>query len=306
MNFLVILICLTINYLWLKDFDRFDDGWFFRFRCRIEEATQSLAERSSRVWLVNLLLIYGGPMLLLGAMVLLVDGRAYGVPTMLLHMLVLLIAFDRTQPGKLASDFLDKWDLGDFQGAKLYLQQELNSPELESLENEQNLLDYFCRQLIYRCFEKMFVMFFWYMLTGPLGILFNYISYQLRDSHREGQAQELVETVSTVIGLLEWVPMRLLALTFSLAGNFVQCFDNVKQSFWSFSLDSNNAALLYSYSGCALSGAGASDADAMGEDTVTNTVIKQGASRIGGLQALLERSQAIWLAVLAMITVFGL
>tara|TARA_B100000161_G_scaffold260817_1_gene228281 strand:+ start:563 stop:670 length:108 start_codon:yes stop_codon:yes gene_type:complete len=32
MKFLVILISLAINYLWLKGFDRFDDSWFFRLR----------------------------------------------------------------------------------------------------------------------------------------------------------------------------------------------------------------------------------------------------------------------------------
>jgi membrane protein required for beta-lactamase induction len=92
-----------------------------------------------------------------------------------------------------------------------------------------------------------------------------------------------------------------------LAGNFVQCFESVKESFWSFSLDSDNAALLYASSGCAMQGF-ASDED----DTVLagkgnkSADIARGATRVKALLALLERSQAIWLAVLALITVFGL
>lgn len=331
MSFLVILICLTTNYLWLKDFDRFDDGWFFRFRCRIESAMSArveepgtveehatveepatteepiMAEKAGFGWAGSALLIYAIPMFVLFSALFLASGRGFGVPTMLLHILVLLIAFDRTQPGKLAADFLAKWNADDVEGAQLYLQQELSRPELNAVENQAGLLDYFCRQLIYRCFEKMFVMFFWYMIAGPLGVLFSYISYQLRDSHDENQPAELVKTVAIFVWALEWAPMRLLAITFSLAGDFVQCFESVKESFWSFSLDSDNAALLYASSGCAVSGftSNDDDADLTGEDNTAPEIVR-GATRVAALLALLERSQAIWLAVLALITVFGL
>jgi AmpE protein len=307
MSFLVILICLTINYLWLKDFDRFDDGWFFRFRCRVESAMPATTESAAFSWVGSALLIYAIPMLIVAAGLFLASGMGFGIPTMLLHSLVLLIAFDRTQPGKLAADFLARWNDADVKGAELYLQQALPGSELNAVEDQAGLLDYFCRQLIYRCFEKMFVMFFWYMIAGPLAVLFSYVSYQLRDSHSENQTAQVVKTVSVFVWALEWAPMRLLAITFSLAGNFVQCFESVKESFWSFSLDSDNAALLYASSGCAMQGF-ASDED----DTVLagkgskSADIARGATRVKALLALLERSQAIWLAVLALITVFGL
>ncbi|MEC7549822.1 MAG: hypothetical protein VX536_02425, partial [Pseudomonadota bacterium] len=58
MKFLVILISLTINYLWLKDFDRFDDSWFFRLRRLIEAAFFRLEIRAKISWLMPVASIY--------------------------------------------------------------------------------------------------------------------------------------------------------------------------------------------------------------------------------------------------------
>ena len=146
-------------------------------------------------------------------------------------------------------------------------------------------------------------MFFWYMCAGALGVLFSYISYQLRDSHRERQLQKQVDFINLLIQILEWAPLRLLALTFSLAGNFVQCFESVRGSFWQFGIATSNADLLYGYAGCAASG------------MVVNSAVKEGevvdaqdreSAQIQAILGLLERSQAIWISVLALITIVGL
>ncbi len=305
MKFLVILICLTINYLWLKDFDRFDDGWFFRFRRRMEELVGSNMNGSQIAGLAPLLFIYGIPLLSLAILLLFLRDAAFGLPTMLLHILVLLIAFDRTQPGNIVKCFLQRWREQDSEACIHYLSMEMWVPEDKDLQNEKELSEFFKEQLIYRCFEKMFVMFFWYMLTGPLGIMFCYISYQLRDTQHENQAEIEGVLVSNTIHLLEWVPLRLLAITFSLAGNFVRCFDNLKKTFWSFANETEASVRLYSYAGCALSGVqnnGAEDS----EETAKPDWRKSQEREIEDIQALLERSQAIWLAVLALITIFGL
>lgn len=302
MKFLVILICLTINYLWLKDFDRFDDGWFFRFRSRMESITSNAVSGSSSGWLLGLIAIYAVPLVSLSIILVLVEDRLFGLMTMLVHILVLLVAFDRTQPGKLASDFLEKWKLGDMKACLAYLQQELPTSEIPDTADEKELGRYFSKQLIYRCFEKMFVMFFWYMITGPIGILFCYVSYQLRDSRSEEHLAAQLTLIASIIRFLEWIPIRLLAIAFCLAGNFVKCFENVKGSFWDFSKEADHPDLLYSYATCALSGL-IDDYRADTEDENPKSKYSPEVAEIEALLGLLERSQAIWLSVLALITI---
>lgn len=296
MKFLVILICLAMNYLWLKDFDRFDDSWFFRLRTWLEGLTEN-ARSSANGWLLSVVLIYFILLGLLSFILWLANGVAFGIPTMLVHILVVLIAFDRTQPGMLAREFLDRWTNKSDEEVREYLQKEMNCGE-EDPQSREELAQLFGRLLIHRAFERMFVMFFWYVLAGALGVAFSYISYQLQDSHRQDQEASEVQFVTNVIGLLEWIPMRLLALTFSLAGNFVRCFDNLKRSFWQTDLGVDNGLILYDYAKCALSGIvdrNAAESESNGE-----------AEEIAALQGLLERSQAIWLTALAAITVMGL
>ena len=298
MKFLVILICLMINYLWLKDFDRFNDGWFFRFRCRVEDWAANFVDKIPLGWLTAFVLIYALPLALLTLILFIASGSVFGLATMMVHILVLLVAFDRTQPGQLAKDFLEKFRGGDMAECIDFLKQEFYATSLPDVDDKDGIGKYFSKQLTYRSFERMFVLFFWYMCAGALGILFSYISYQLRDSHKEQQLQKQVNFITGVIQILEWVPLRLLALTFSLAGNFVQCFENVRASFWRFSIETNNADLLYGYANCAASG------------MVINNPLKESeeaeaqdreSAEIKAILGLLERSQAIWLSVLALI-----
>jgi len=330
MNFLVLLISLTINYLWLKDFDRFDDSWFFKFRCQVEKRSAQLQGEQLR-WIIALVLIYGLPLVILLTLLIWLEGTLFGLATMALHTLVLLVAFDRTQPGHLAKEFLRRWKEGDEEACVLYLQKELDLSESEMPETTEALSEFFSQQFVYLFFERMFVMFFWYMLTGPLGILIAYITYQLRDSHKlcggEVNNGAQLEFVSLLLLVLEWLPVRLLALTFSLAGNFVRCFESLSQSFWSFDHSVDTPVLLYGYARCALSGLvepeeeakekaekkaeeNASEdtegASSSGQAVSYNPSREQKAREISALVSLLERSQAIWLVLLAVMTIFAI
>ena len=311
MEFLVILISLTINYLWLKEFDRFDDSWFFRLRRLIEATFSSLEIKTEISWLVPVVSVYALLLLALLVLLQLASGILYGFITMLIHIWVLLVALDRTQPGKLASEFLTRWRRGDSQGMILFLQEQVLCAKDRAFGSDSEIHACFREQLVYRCFEKMFIMMFSYLLAGAFGVLFAYVSYQLRDSHDELQNQKQVNLIAGVIFILEWIPVRLLALTFSLIGNFVLCFDQLKPRFLDFTQRSHSADL-YEYAACALSDRSGTGAFEGGQVTAQFDLTDKASERLAqageveALQALLERSQAIWLVGLALFTLLSL
>lgn len=64
-------------------------------------------------WLVAFVLIYTISLCALSLILIIVKGRAFGLVTMTMHILVILVALDRTQPGQLAKDFFEKFGGGD-------------------------------------------------------------------------------------------------------------------------------------------------------------------------------------------------
>ena len=215
MSFLVIVLSLVITATWLQGFDRFDDTWFSRYQrglrsltLRLVGATSS-SENSAAAAVIPVYLL-----LLLAVWLLqsLVEGVLYGLATMVLHVLVLLFAMDRTQPSLLIRDFFDLWQSGDEGVCESYLRDELNLEESVPLAPPQALVAQFKRLLIYRSFERMFMMYTLYMLLGPSGVVLGYVSYQLRFDRKAEGGREHAARVGVLIHWLEWLPLRLLAL----------------------------------------------------------------------------------------------
>ena len=75
-----------VNYLCLKDFDRFKDGWFFRFRCRIEGWATNFLAKISLGWLAAFALIYAHPSASLTLIFFIAAGSVFGLATMMVHI----------------------------------------------------------------------------------------------------------------------------------------------------------------------------------------------------------------------------
>lgn len=309
MKFLVILICVSVNYLWKRDRNRIDDTWFIKLREYIDKTTEGLEARSELVWVLGLLLIYFVPMGVVAGLLFLSGGIFFGLLTMLIHILVLLMAFDLIHPGLLAQGYLERWNKMDLQACFLYLKEDLRCGPVP--EDFIGLHKTFCRVYIYRCFEKMFVMFFWYVLAGPLGLMFAYVCYQHRDGDMRQRNGKETGIVSKLIEMLEWIPVRLLGFTMSLVGDFESCFYRLRRTGLINELATDTT--IYEYSFCAL-GLSSTDSTAQKpeghESAVDNSGFEQfkeqGALEVSALQSLMERSQISWLCLMALITVLGL
>jgi len=250
LKFLVILICVTANYLWRCDYDRIKDTWFYSLRQGIDKLTSNLGSPEGIAWGIGLLAIFLIPMAGLLAVLMLVENWLFGLATLFVHVLILLMAFDRIHPGSLAQGYLLLWREGDIEGSFRYLEHELFCTTMPLPTDLAGLHGTFCKLYVYRCFEKMFVMFFWYMLAGPLGVMFAYVCYQQRDGDMTLQRSKETDVITLLIEILEWAPMRLLGLTLSLAGDFESCFDRLRNTWLRSDIATNQT--VYEYSMCAL------------------------------------------------------
>lgn len=76
----------------------------------------------------------------------------------------------------------------------------------------------------YRGFERMFAVLFWFVFFGPLGALFYRLLFlYTREKPEDGSASRL-------LWAMEWLPVRVLGLSFSFTGNFVGCWGRWRES----------------------------------------------------------------------------
>jgi AmpE protein len=298
-KFLVILLALVLTATWLRDADRFDDSWFGRYQRAIRKLAGK-ADGGGRYPIAAVLgAIYGVLIAIIIILGSLAEGAFYGLATMLLHLVVLLFAMDRTQPGRLVRDFLRSWNAGDRQGCINYLETELRLESAPRTEDGAVIVAQFKRLLAYRSFERMFMMYTLYIVAGPAGVIFGYVSYQLRAELCEEADRSLAEHLERIIAVIEWVPLRLLAITFSLVGDFNSCVSHLRRHLWEFKAASDNAQLLADWARCALSEPAAGEAKGDGFDEAAMSL------EIEALSGLLERSQIVWLVVVAVVTLIG-
>jgi AmpE protein len=265
--------------------------------------------------LYPLLLLCLPPVLLI-VLLLAVESVLLGSVTLLIHVGVLLVLFDRVSLRVFTEAYLNRWRSGDFEAAFL-LQERWGQLLLDSSGDRDAVHEQFCRYIVSSSFERLFAVVFWYLVLGPAAALLYHLTvlYRLRGVlDHESDAGRLVLRLGY---LLEWVPARLLALTFSLAGDFVASFAKLRELL----LDSDRSAVSLVLA-CALAAAGTAQRtmfvkeSAQGDsvDTVlieseesggTALAAVRSAQQAEDLLALLQRSQVIWVTLLAVLAVYG-
>jgi AmpE protein len=308
MKFLVVLTVIIVATIWKQDLDRIDDRWFFKLRGVIDRQKADKQEAGKNDWFIVFLATYSVPLLLLALVLSLSAGVLFGLVTIVIHIFVLLMAFDRIHPGALARQFLTHWEQGDYEACYLYLEKQLGCVDLPAVDDLEALHSTFNKLYVYRCFERMFVTLFWYLVAGPLGVLFAYVSYQLRYEVLSDTETPELEPVDGIIRLLEWLPLRLLGLTLGLVGSFEGCISRLKRA--GLGAEESTAQAVYEYSLCALGRPDQTEvsdprsAFAADQDT-SDDYRSHAAAEIESLQTLMQRSQFVWLTVFALVTVLG-
>ncbi|GEM_PF-123714 len=334
MKFLVVLICLLINHYWREQRKFSGESWFPVFQRWLSGRVKQLPAAINRydiVFPAALLLL---PAMLLTLVLWISSGVLLGFITLAIHILVLLFALDRLNLIQLSRQYLARWHAGDYEGAWLLLEQQAPDRFEGNFTEYSGLHQKFYDFLVASYFERLFVVIFWYLLLGPVGVLIYtlgrlyYANAACSGSLRwqeDGGAEALI---ARLVFILEWLPARALALTFALAGDFVAAFNRLQESFLSLT------SALELVKACAVDASGSSSmrmlvrldsieegdnagiTGATGATGVTGAAGEAGAEsvesypewaarRVEELMSLMLRSQVIWISAMALLTVYG-
>lgn len=209
MSFLVLVLAVWIEkFSALRHRLQRDGGWL-RELAKLESSPRM----AQRPWLILTLLVLL-PVALLALLLLVLEPVAYGLLALPVHLLVVIYSLGR---GDLLADlgpFRDAWRRGDLQAAEHVAERDLKL----GADSGEQLLDRVQGHLLWQAYQSFFAVIFWYFLLGPVAAL----SYRLLALASEHSQNPLVaERAGQMRHAFDWLPVRLLAASFALVGNFV-------------------------------------------------------------------------------------
>lgn len=282
MNLIAILICIfvqrVVNFGNLRDTKWLEQG--------LEKFKPHLIKFNP--WL-SLALIIVPFLLVLAILNFLVVGHLYGLAHLLLILVVLFICLDgRDLKGPLANYFVEAQNanpqkmlslLGDF---GLYV----------TADTKESISRAVTQSIFMQSFESLFAPLFWFCVFDIYGIAFYYLVNTIRKvaSRTDAQYAELAKTAAFLQMICDFVPMRILALTYALAGHFVSGFSYCYKKVLSWLHDTNDFVV-----NTALASLEVDIASSQASDLKENSAAL----------SLVTRTLFIWLGALVLFTLGG-
>jgi len=279
MTFLVLLLTVGAYKVLGWHFSARHDGWFFALCERLERL---LGGWPRLAMLLGLLL----PLGLVSVILQLFSDWLFGFAGVLLQTIILAYALGRVNLFEQLQEYLQRWRSEDVQSAYHHASSSFNLDVELDAENRNGLHVSVCQGLLYQWFEQVFVIVFWYLLMGPLAALFMRL-LSLYEKRLSGN------TDLQLLHVLEWLPVRLLALTFAVAGNFTLCFKTWVSAAADYRM--STAAVLFRSSLAAIG---------LNEQQLGDDSAELQAGHLEVLQALLVRSLVVWMIFVALLVIF--
>jgi AmpE protein len=288
MEFLTLLIALGLLQLWGSGGPFQQDSWFHK-------STKTCLKIVDYPPL-RLLLAVGLPCLLLVILLSLVHSWLFGLFSLCIFVAVLLFSLGRGDFSENLRSYLSSWTHGNLEAAYQKAQSIGDFKQGDNCEDYVALHEHMRKAYLYEGFERWFAVIFWFLLLGPVGALGYRLSYMSARSDEFGDDEK--QLALRFVHYLDWIPARLLSLTFSLTGNFVGGFNQCWQSVW----DNQPVGELIEQSALAAISS-SSEKSVYPEDK--EHFIEYAREELLALQGLISRSVICWLAIIAVLVLFS-
>ena len=284
MTFLVIFGCLVAERFLLRYQSLRKARWFERWLDIHQSLPVSRLLREGRAGLILLLF---PPLLAVGLLQSFFDELLLGIPGLLFAALVLLYSLGPEDLDSRVAAWTESGGLESEAGSRDLASALLERPtDAEGAELEQELTD---GVLSYALVSYSSVLF-WFLLLGPLGALGYRLTRQAKGLAEKHGRHGLGEPIRALLFLLDWLPARMLAGLYALAGSFEPAIQGWRGCIPAPEVDAN-AALV----SCA--GSGALAQPQTGGDSING--------RVETAMALVWRSLVLFLILLGLVTISG-
>ncbi len=209
MSFLVLVLAVWIEKFSALRLRLQRDGGWLRELAKLESSPRM----GKRPWVILLILVLL-PVALLALLLLVLEPVAYGLLALPVHLLVVIYSLGRGDLLAGLGPFRDAWRRGDLQAAEHVAERDLKL----GADSGKQLLERVQGYLLWQAYQSFFAVIFWYFLLGPVAAL----AYRLLALASENSQNPLVaERAAQLRHAFDWLPVRLLAASFALVGNFV-------------------------------------------------------------------------------------
>lgn len=277
MTFLVLLLVL-----WIEKFSALRarlqrDGFFLAELARLER------NGKVRPWWV-LAIVVLCPVALVALLLHVLDPVAYGLLALPVHLLVLIYSLGRGDVKASLGPFRDAWRRGDEQAAVHVAERDLKV----IADDEQSLLHKVQGHLLWDACQSFFAVIFWYVLLGPAAAL-AYRLLALTAEHATTPAVQ--EQARQLRHAFDWAPVRVLAASFALVGNFVAVSRVMLHELLNWHIAASRLISIAGHTAAEL--------------PATAPAGEEGLAGLDKLWELLLRSAVLWYAFFALWTVLG-
>ncbi len=231
--------------------------------------------------------------LIIGVIQFLLQDFFFHIPTFIFGAAVLIYCLGSRNFDKMVEPFIESWEQGDYNAAA-YNALVFENPEAHDKTDTTTLPEKVVKTLIIGSNEKMFAILFWFMLLGPVGAFAYRCCLIMRDynNHECATSDHCNLLIDKLVFYIDWIPSRITAISFAIAGSFVESFEawlHIPHS----SNNSNHNILL---------------AAGLGSLKMDASVDKEnyGAEEVRDARDLITRTTYVWLAVIAILTLTNL
>jgi len=279
MSFLAMIIALVLLQVWGAASRVHHDDWMQRFQSRAQGLGMSPA--------VGLLFSVGIPVLAASLVLGLLESLLFGLLWIGATVLILLYCFGRGDFQALLLRFRTYCQNENYESAYLDAQSELAyDPGEEGPASPGDFQLQIQRCVLYEGYQRWFAVLLYFVVLGPEGAL----AYRLLHLCLAGFTEDAAKRM---MFYADWIPVRLLAATFALAGDFIRGSDALLASFKD--TDETAGEVLLATAKAAL---GTQSVDAVEPRQSPGDLA---ASRLAGLEALMSRSATAWLLIISVL-----